>query len=158
MLPLNPLYEEVPVSEKPVVDGIYMTKWKGVPAWTEKEFKDGRWQTRFDWTGLLTHWLRPLPPERMEEWVRNTVMPTLEEKVLIEDFIGLKLPIYLTWNDLMPVVDKVRELSTAPNHPNGVTEQRIFDFSIMAPLNDVYRAVIKFFRWYNKQKPPTINL
>ena len=71
MLPLNPLYEVVPVSEPPVVDGIYMTKWKGVPAWTEKEFKDGRWQTQFDWTGLLTHWLRPLPPERMEEWVRE---------------------------------------------------------------------------------------
>lgn len=73
MLPLNPLYEVVPVSEPPVVDGIYMTKWKGVPAWTEKEFKDGRWQTQFDWTGLLTHYLRPLPPERMEEWVREIV-------------------------------------------------------------------------------------
>lgn len=70
MLPLNPLYEVVPVSEPPVVDGIYMTKWKGVPAWTEKEFKDGRWQTQFDWTGLLTHYLRPLPPERMEEIIK----------------------------------------------------------------------------------------
>ena len=81
MLPLNPLYEVVPVSEPPVVDGIYMTKWKGVPAWTEKEFKDGRWQTQFDWTGLLTHYLRPLPPERMEEWVREIIDKSIIDNI-----------------------------------------------------------------------------
>lgn len=53
-------YETVDVAELPVVEGVYMTRWEGVPAWTEKEFKDGRWQTRFENTGLLTHWLRPV--------------------------------------------------------------------------------------------------
>lgn len=60
MNPQDTVYITTPISEPPNTDGTYMTKWKGVPAFTEKEFKDGKWQTRFDWTGLMTHWLKPV--------------------------------------------------------------------------------------------------
>lgn len=62
--PCGKMWEEVDVKELPTEEGTYMTKWKGVPAWTEKEFKGGQWQTRFDWTGLMTHWLRPLKKDK----------------------------------------------------------------------------------------------
>lgn len=54
------IYIHTPVSDPPKEDGTYMTKWTGVPAFTEKEFKDGEWQARFYNTGLLTHWLKPI--------------------------------------------------------------------------------------------------
>ena len=61
MNPDTTVYIPVPLSERPSGDGTYMTKWKGVPAFTEKEFKKGEWQTRFDHTNLMTEWLKPVP-------------------------------------------------------------------------------------------------
>lgn len=55
------VYVLTPARELPINDGCYMTKWTGVPAFTEKNFENGEWQTRFFHTGLMTHWLKPVP-------------------------------------------------------------------------------------------------
>lgn len=54
------IFELTTTDESPEKDGWYMTKWTGVPAFTEKEFINGEWDTRFFNTGLMTHWLKPL--------------------------------------------------------------------------------------------------
>lgn len=83
MLPLNPLYEVVPFDkELPESTQIYTVicpGWQNVcrasyenGKWINRDFDINAWYER-DITEYVTHYLRPLPPERMEEWVRDLV-------------------------------------------------------------------------------------
>lgn len=72
------IFVPTPISTKPEKEGVYMTKWIGVPAWTEKEFLfNGGWQTRFEHTGLMIEWLCPIPASEYkreiarEAWVAS---------------------------------------------------------------------------------------
>jgi hypothetical protein len=56
------------------------------------------------------------------------------------------------WNRLMPVVEKIHDLCISGDAINGIVENNIFNFSIFAPLPDVFNAVYQFIQWYNKQK------
>lgn len=56
------------------------------------------------------------------------------------------------WDKLMPIVEKIHQLAIAPDAINKITDNRIFNFSIMAPMQDVWKAVIEFIIWYNKQQ------
>lgn len=80
MLPLNPLYEVVPVTKETMPQKLQMvTVITNYNLWY-RSFVDsnGEWWNR-DKSELLykdeaiTHYLRPLPPERMEEMVMEIV-------------------------------------------------------------------------------------
>jgi len=59
------------------------------------------------------------------------------------------LEFHSSWNDLMPVVEKIHALSVNAESINGITDNDIFRFSIFAPINDVWISVVAFITWYN---------
>lgn len=74
MIPLNPLYEVVPVGKVPGNTGLFIAL-RNEGSWQEL------WWDGFKWKQYefgknyddVTHYLRPLPPERMEEMIKNAV-------------------------------------------------------------------------------------
>lgn len=84
MLPLNPLYEVVPCNkELPAIDKSE-PDWE-ILEWSEDVFvntsngishgfyayREKVWYSKGKPISDVVSWLRPLPPERMEEWVRE---------------------------------------------------------------------------------------
>jgi len=55
-----------------------------------------------------------------------------------------------SWNALMPVVEKIDSLTM----PNNI-HLKINELDIFAELKVVYKAVIEFVEWYNKNKQST---
>lgn len=59
---------------------------------------------------------------------------------------------HTSWDWLMPVVGKIREYSTSPAAFNKVTENILFNCSILAPINEVWIAVVSFIQFYNQNR------
>jgi hypothetical protein len=76
--PLGVIYTETSIEENPEQEGWYMTRWKGVPAFTEKEWKGGEWQSRFNTSGLMVSWLKPSLSSKEQgsapaEWIDTSI-------------------------------------------------------------------------------------
>ena len=53
------------------------------------------------------------------------------------------------WNKLMSVVEKI--YSTADDYTISFAGLLIFELSISAPRDDVYKAVVDFVKWHNSK-------
>lgn len=59
------------------------------------------------------------------------------------------------WNNLMPVVEKIKSIYNTLDLEIkmwGDKQLIIFSLYIFADLNTVWKAVVQFIQWYNKQK------
>lgn len=64
-----------------------------------------------------------------------------------------KMKYSISWDWLMPVVEKIRvvgETSIIPNIAGRVLKD-IAEFSIITDKESIYKAVVKFIKWYNEQ-------
>ena len=73
----------------------------------------------------------------------------------------VKLNYDSSWDWLMPVVEKINtmEPSEFNYHVTRMTEFRICQeklqmYSITTPINQVYKMVVDFIKWYNQTKKP----
>lgn len=96
----------------------------------------------------------------------NVFVPTLEDKKLVESFINDVLPIPVTWNDLMPVVEKIKEtkfgISFQMSFDIGLSIVCVYDHdnefqicqvrystSEKTAIETTWLCVIEFITWYN---------
>jgi len=105
----------------------------------------------------------------MKEKTDNEVYASIEERDLISEFYFGKgmtgiFSINFTWNDLMPVVEKIGKLydTNLPKSEEIMTlllagqdpiDRHYIDVistSIYSPINEVYKVVTEFIKWYNK--------
>jgi hypothetical protein len=60
-------------------------------------------------------------------------------------------PTLITWNDLMPVVYKIRELyELEPDYLDVYDD--VVELRIATDIKEVYERIITFIRWYNEQQ------
>ena len=116
------------------------------------------------------------PDELIAEFMGYTVHDFISFKTAFKNekhyFFDTSLRYRDSWDDLMPVVEKIMQL---PNnrYPNGVFENLVDvsitgcsaeitdayngdDFHVLAMegslIENVYYAVVEFIKWFNKQK------
>ena len=58
------------------------------------------------------------------------------------------LPYNLSYDWLMPVVEKISSLTTEDNY--NFNFYKVLSLNIDASLNHIYEAVVEFIKWYNK--------
>ena len=92
-------------------------------------------------------------------------MKTLKkERELVEGFMGYSdgyLLENITWNDVMMIVEKIRDVSEEIGDEEGelyIKMQReeflIFDLPLCTPIEEVWESAIEFITWYNQNKQP----
>lgn len=59
-----------------------------------------------------------------------------------------ELEYHSSWDWLMPVVEKIKLLTSTQNEYYG----RIINALFTVDINNVYKAVVEFIKWYNQQK------
>lgn len=70
----------------------------------------------------------------------------------------------LDWNTLMPVVEKIAGLMPSIKIPEDLEALKngthgsepyveVISLSISSPIEDIYKAVLEFIKWYNSPKP-----
>lgn len=87
------------------------------------------------------------------------VLLTIEERDLISIFMFGESGIYsrkFTWNDLMPVVEKIESIAPTRvkidcNECTIIGDKR-FKVHTMVKLHSVYKCIIQFIKWYNSKK------
>lgn len=90
MLPLNPLYEVVPVELMPEDDtNEYYVKYRYGLQQFDKRYAP---IIRELGTKVYDVYLRPLPPERMEEWVREIWEAANEERTWLDNQAYMRNP------------------------------------------------------------------
>lgn len=77
---------------------------------------------------------------------------TKEEQQLIEQFIGESLPTKIGWQHFMPVVKKIVEISCNKDEESFLSDEytSILETVPLAIIEDTYKAVVEFIKWYNK--------
>lgn len=65
--------------------------------------------------------------------------------------LGKNLQFHSSWNWLMPVVEKIGDLYL--DFPGRVSD--FMRMSIGTPIDEVYKAVVEFIRWFNETKIKT---
>lgn len=67
--------------------------------------------------------------------------------------IQQKVEYHKSWDWLMPVVYKIHTLTDIDKKPGYILELANISLSISRiDINDLYKSVVKFIKWYNKQK------
>jgi hypothetical protein len=69
--------------------------------------------------------------------------------------IGLdKLEFHTSWDWLMPVVRKIVEISCNENEDAFLSDEytSILETTPLAIIEDTYKAVVEFIKWYNENK------
>lgn len=59
---------------------------------------------------------------------------------------------HLSWDWLMPVVHKIgiMPFSENPGLREYIVENLRYDFHLYMPIEDIYKKVVKFIKWYNE--------
>lgn len=81
------------------------------------------------------------------------VMASRQDLKTIEDFMGYpvgNLSEKITWNDIMPVVDRISKLHSIDGLYKAYS--RIADALLMVNISILHNAVIEFINWYNQNK------
>jgi len=60
---------------------------------------------------------------------------------------------HLSWDWLMPVVEKIYDYADTNVREINNEGLAIFELGISAPIEDVCDAVVKYVKWYNSQSP-----
>lgn len=81
-------------------------------------------------------------------WKRETVVRGRNE--LTYDFIGEDLLFHVSWDWLMPVVHRC--LMIAHNETLNEWENSFADVFLAASIDTMYKEVVAFIQWYNKNK------
>jgi len=70
-----------------------------------------------------------------------------------------ELKLQKSWDWLMPVVEKIINKTSLAFHPKQYLEhaedkakEQIFEAMSTIDIDNVYKAVVEFIKWYNKQK------
>lgn len=103
-------------------------------------------------------------------------MDNIENNELIAKFMGYRVEYYMTnppkptgicvrgknskgksvyekmifdssWDWLMPVVHKAHEITT--EHEKLFNHLEIFEIGLTTPIEEIYKAVVEFIKWYN---------
>lgn len=97
------------------------------------------------------------------EGIENGIRPSLQEKELFKVF-GFKMPTVVTWNTLMPVVEKCNKVNEEMQHKYPETKD-IDDFTgwrawsymyvgLNTNINNVYSQIVDFIKIFNSQPKP----
>jgi len=60
-----------------------------------------------------------------------------------------------SWDWLMPVVEKIETI--APTDVKEINNEglAIFELGLMTPIEELYKAVVEFIKWYNSKETST---
>ncbi len=78
------------------------------------------------------------------------------DRIILSSFMGEDYPIEVDYNWLMPVVRRIIEICTSEEEIDGAFESdqytSILDIVPLAVIEDSYKVVIEFIKWYNENK------
>jgi hypothetical protein len=97
--------------------------------------------------------------ENETEGIENGIRLVGEDRVLLKTFMGKEMPIVLTWNSLMPVVEKITTLRVELKRPFQWTKkdrtlyeriEAVEEITITSGINYVYQIVVEFIKWHSQ--------